>query len=162
MSRSSSTGSSRPRSSPGTPTHGMSSTSASSRPSPGDAAERAAGEARRPVDRRATHAPAGLGDRPRVLGRCCRVSQQRRRPVSDPVDVPTGEALDRLRGRDVVYQREKSAFDHDREFLFKHALLRDVAYEGMFRRHRRTYHRLAASWFEQMAETSRGPTSTPA
>jgi class 3 adenylate cyclase/tetratricopeptide (TPR) repeat protein len=71
------------------------------------------------------------------------------------VEVPTGEALDRLRGRDVVYQREKSAFDHNREFLFKHALLRDVAYEGMLRRHRRTYHRFAARWFEQMAERSR-------
>ena len=73
-------------------------------------------------------------------------------PVAAPGDVPTGEALDRLRGREVVYQREKSAFDHNREFLFKHALLRDVAYEGMLRRHRRTYHRFAARWFEQMAE----------
>ena len=59
-------------------------------------------------------------------------------------DVPTEEALSRLRGRDLVYQREKSAFDHTREFLFKHALLRDVAYEGMLRRHRRNYHLLAA------------------
>ena len=70
------------------------------------------------------------------------------------VDVTTVDALTRLRGRDVVYQREKSAFDHTTEFLFKHALLRDVAYEGMLRRHRRDYHRLAASWFERMAESS--------
>ena len=66
----------------------------------------------------------------------------------------TTDALDRLRGREVVYQREKSAFDRSREFLFKHALLRDVAYEGMLRRHRRNYHRLAARWFEKMAESS--------
>ena len=71
------------------------------------------------------------------------------------VDLPISDALDQLRGREVVYQREKSAFDHNREFLFKHALLRDVAYEGMLRRHRRTYHRFAARWFERMAETSR-------
>ncbi len=69
-------------------------------------------------------------------------------------DVPTDDALGRLRGRDLVYQREKSAFDHTREFLFKHALSRDVAYEGMLRRHRRKYHRLAAAWFERMAESS--------
>ena len=68
--------------------------------------------------------------------------------------MPTDEALDRLRGRDLVYQREKSTFDHTREFLFKHALSRDVAYEGMLRRHRRNYHRLAGSWFERMAESS--------
>ena len=75
-------------------------------------------------------------------------------PRRAQADVPTGDALDQLRGREVVYQREKSAFDHNREFLFKHALLRDVAYEGMLRRHRRTYHRFAARWFEQMAERS--------
>ncbi len=58
-------------------------------------------------------------------------------PSLNDIDVPTDEALDRLRGRDLVYQREKSTFDHTREFLFKHALSRDVAYEGMLRRHRR-------------------------
>jgi class 3 adenylate cyclase/tetratricopeptide (TPR) repeat protein len=65
----------------------------------------------------------------------------------------TERALAELRGRELVYQREKSAFDHNREFLFKHALLRDVAYEGMLRRHRRAYHRLAAGWLEGMAES---------
>ncbi len=70
-------------------------------------------------------------------------------------DRPTGEALDRLREREVVYQREQSAFEHTREFLFKHALLRDVAYDGMLRRHRQTYHGLAARWFEQMVERTR-------
>jgi class 3 adenylate cyclase/tetratricopeptide (TPR) repeat protein len=69
-------------------------------------------------------------------------------------DVPTGEALDRLRHRDLVHRREKSVFERNREFLFKHALLRDVAYEGMLRRHRRNYHRLAAKWFERMVESS--------
>ena len=69
-------------------------------------------------------------------------------------DVPTGDALDLLRRREVVYQREKSAFDNSREFLFKHALLRDVAYEGTLRRHRRIYHQLAARWYERMAELS--------
>ncbi len=117
-------------------------------------AQRAAGPPRRAAARRASGAAAGVGDRSGLLGRRRRVAAARpatRRSTS--VDVPTDDALDRLRGRDLVYQREKSTFDHTREFLFKHALLRDVAYEGMLRRHRRNYHRLAASWFEQMAET---------
>ncbi len=63
----------------------------------------------------------------------------------------TGDALDRLRRREVVYQRAKSAFDHNREFRFKHALLRDVAYEGVLRRTRRQYHGRVARWFEQVA-----------
>ena len=33
-------------------------------------------------------------------------------PSLNQVDVPTDDALARLRGRDLVYQREKSAFDH--------------------------------------------------
>ncbi|MDF2731854.1 MAG: adenylate/guanylate cyclase, partial [Desertimonas sp.] len=70
------------------------------------------------------------------------------------LEVPAGDALDLLRRREVVYQREKSAFDHNREFLFKHALLRDVAYEGTLRRHRRIYHQSAARWYERMAELS--------
>ena len=70
-------------------------------------------------------------------------------------DDATDDALDRLRSREVVFQREQSAFEHTREFLFKHALLRDVAYEGVLRRHRRAYHGLAARWFEEMAARTR-------
>ena len=74
-------------------------------------AQRAAGAPRRAVDRRATGAAAGIGDRSRVLGRRRRVARRRRRPTLTEPEVPTGEALDRLRAREVVYQREKSAFD---------------------------------------------------
>ena len=119
-------------------------------------AERAAGQPRRAVARRAHGAAAGVGDRTDLLGR-----RRRRRCASTSNTAParpTGrpsEALDRLRGREVVYQREQSAFEHTREFLFKHALLRDVAYDGVLRRHRQTYHGLAARWFEQMVERTR-------
>src|SRR4029077_16351287 len=50
---------------------------------------------------------------------------------STPSDRPISDALNRLRGREVVYERELSAFNETREFLFKHALLRDVTYEGV-------------------------------
>ncbi len=50
-----------------------------------------------------------------------------------------------------LLQREVSQFASAREFLFKHALLRDVAYDGVLRAHRERYHRRAADW---LAETS--------
>ena len=77
--------------------------------------------------------------------------------AGDPVpgdDVPIGAVLDQLRDRDLVHQRERSSFDNRREFLFKHALLRDVVYESMLRRHRRHYHELAAEWFADLAARS--------
>jgi tetratricopeptide (TPR) repeat protein len=71
-----------------------------------------------------------------------------REPDPDPVR----GALERLRGRELVQQRAVSAFDSAQEFLFKHALLRDVAYEGMLRSHRRGYHALAAGWLTTVTE----------
>jgi len=57
-----------------------------------------------------------------------------------------GPVLDGLRDRDVVLQREASRFSESREFVFKHALLRDVAYDAVLRRQRERYHRAAAAW----------------
>jgi class 3 adenylate cyclase/tetratricopeptide (TPR) repeat protein len=59
------------------------------------------------------------------------------------------EVLDGLRGRDVVQQREASRFTGAREFVFKHALLRDVAYDAVLRRQRERYHAAAAAWMEE-------------
>ena len=59
--------------------------------------------------------------------------------------------LEILRRREVVLQREVSQFASAHEFLFKHALLRDVAYDGVLRTHRERYHQRAATW---LAETS--------
>ena len=61
---------------------------------------------------------------------------------SAQVTAPFDDLLD----RDLVFERELSAFDSAREFLFKHALLRDVAYESVLRAHRREYHRRTARW----------------
>jgi tetratricopeptide (TPR) repeat protein len=68
---------------------------------------------------------------------------------------PTCEALDHMRAREVVYERPHSTFDDTREFSFKHALLRDVAYDSVLKAHRRMYHGLVASWLEQAAERTR-------
>ncbi len=67
-----------------------------------------------------------------------------------PEGNPDGN-LENLRRRELLLQREVSRFASAREFLFKHALLRDVAYDGVLRAHRERYHRRAADW---LAETS--------
>ena len=48
--------------------------------------------------------------------------------------------------RELVYPREETAFEGTREYVFKHALLRDVTYESVLLRRRRDYHRRAAEW----------------
>ncbi len=54
--------------------------------------------------------------------------------------------LPALGQRELVYPREETAFEGTREYVFKHALLRDVTYESVLRRLRRDYHRRAAEW----------------
>jgi tetratricopeptide (TPR) repeat protein len=62
----------------------------------------------------------------------------------DPVSVASiWPALGR---RELVYPREETAFEGTREFVFKHALLRDVTYESVLLRRRRAYHLRAAEW----------------
>jgi hypothetical protein len=55
-------------------------------------------------------------------------------------------ALAALRAREMVFQRETSAFAGAQEYIFKHALLREVAYESLLKRLRRIYHGLVADW----------------
>lgn len=54
--------------------------------------------------------------------------------------------LSALQAREMVFQREFTSFPETDEFVFKHALLRDVAYESVLRRLRRGYHGLVADW----------------
>lgn len=51
-----------------------------------------------------------------------------------------------LRRRELIYGREGSAFEGTSEYIFKHALVRDVTYESVLKRLRRDYHRRAADW----------------
>jgi ABC-type oligopeptide transport system substrate-binding subunit len=63
---------------------------------------------------------------------------------ADPNDIP--DTLSALRGREMVFRRETSAFAGAREYIFKHALLRQVTYESVLKRLRQTYHGLVADW----------------
>jgi hypothetical protein len=68
--------------------------------------------------------------------------------ISGATNDETGIAatLASLQRKELVFQRDTSTFAGCREYLFKHALLRDVAYESLLRRQRRSYHGAVADW----------------
>lgn len=67
-----------------------------------------------------------------------------------------GALLDSLRAKEMVFRRESSAFMGTDEYIFKHALLRDVAYESVLRRLRPEYHRKIADWLAETASERMG------
>jgi len=54
-----------------------------------------------------------------------------------------------LREREMVFQRETSAFAGAGEYIFKHNLLRETTYAGVLKRLRQVYHGLVADWLIQ-------------
>ncbi|HEU4831619.1 MAG TPA: adenylate/guanylate cyclase domain-containing protein [Actinomycetota bacterium] len=61
--------------------------------------------------------------------------------------------LDRLEERDLVLSRLSSSIAGEPEFIFKHILTREVAYESLPRRERAGAHAAVASWIEETAGT---------
>jgi ABC-type oligopeptide transport system substrate-binding subunit len=51
----------------------------------------------------------------------------------------------------LIFRRERSTFAETEEYIFKHALLRDVTYETVLLKLRRVYHRQVAAWLEAAA-----------
>jgi predicted ATPase/class 3 adenylate cyclase len=56
------------------------------------------------------------------------------------------EALAGLRHKQLIFQRESSAFAGTTEYTFKHELLRNVTYESVLKKFRRDYHARLATW----------------
>jgi class 3 adenylate cyclase/tetratricopeptide (TPR) repeat protein len=56
--------------------------------------------------------------------------------------------LEDVRERELIFRREFSAFEGTDEYIFKHALLRDVAYETVLLKLRRVCHAQVAQWLE--------------
>jgi class 3 adenylate cyclase/tetratricopeptide (TPR) repeat protein len=59
-----------------------------------------------------------------------------------------------LTTRELIFRRQETAFKGTVEFIFKHALLRDVIYESVLLRARRGYHRQVADWLAEAAQQS--------
>jgi tetratricopeptide (TPR) repeat protein len=59
---------------------------------------------------------------------------------------PPGEMLSQLWKKELIFRREESAFADTQEYIFKHAILRDVTYESVLKRLRRSYHAKVAEW----------------
>ncbi len=54
-----------------------------------------------------------------------------------------------LGNKEMIFHRPESTFVGAREYIFKHAILREVAYESILKRTRRIYHALVAEWLIQ-------------
>ena len=60
-------------------------------------------------------------------------------------------ALSALRTKELVFPHQPSTFETAQEFIFKHAILREVTYERVLKAKRRLYHRMAADWLIQQS-----------
>jgi class 3 adenylate cyclase/tetratricopeptide (TPR) repeat protein len=63
----------------------------------------------------------------------------------------TEQALEATSRRELVFRRARSSFHGTAEYIFKHALLRDVAYETVLLRERQALHARAGAWLEAVA-----------
>lgn len=66
--------------------------------------------------------------------------------LSEYEDANLPESLQVLCNKELVFNRTQSSFAGAREYLFKHALLRDVTYEQVLKTQRRIYHHQSALW----------------
>ena len=60
-------------------------------------------------------------------------------------------ALSALRNKELVFSHQPSTFARAQEFVFKHAILREVTYERVLKAKRKLYHRTAADWLIQQS-----------
>ncbi len=58
----------------------------------------------------------------------------------------TRDLLDELRKREMILRREESSFAGTIEYVFRHAILREVTYQTVVPRQRRSLHKLAGEW----------------
>lgn len=66
------------------------------------------------------------------------------------------ESLAILRSKELIFSSPDSTFTGTQEYAFKHAMLRDVAYETVLKRHRQQYHALVAEWLSKASGERRG------
>ena len=74
------------------------------------------------------------------------LSQQSAGITADEVQ----DMLANLRDREMILQREESGFAGTVEYVFRHAILRDVTYDTLIPRQRRALHKLVADWLMEI------------
>jgi tetratricopeptide (TPR) repeat protein len=77
------------------------------------------------------------------------IAHLNRRSTGGLAEEMVSDGLAALREREMVYRRDLSAFAGAAEHIFKHTLLREVAYETVLKRARRAYHALVAEWITE-------------
>jgi class 3 adenylate cyclase len=80
-----------------------------------------------------------------VVGRVFWAGAVARLAAADDID----SVLETLRRRELVVERLGSSIAGDDEYIFKHVLIRDVAYESLPRKERARLHVDSASWIEE-------------
>lgn len=65
---------------------------------------------------------------------------------------PSEEVMRKLVAQDVLVEQSSSRFQGTKEYVFKHALVRDVAYSSLSEQHRRSLHAAAGHWLAKMGE----------
>lgn len=71
--------------------------------------------------------------------------------TDDSTPAQVGAILEKLRAREFIYQRETSTFAGAREYVIRHAILRDVIYDSLLKRQQRLYHAATAEWLLDMS-----------
>jgi predicted ATPase/class 3 adenylate cyclase len=66
---------------------------------------------------------------------------------------PPVRELAELAQRELIYARDTPAFAQTHEYIFQHALLRDVVYDTVLKRTRQTYHARIAAWLIEATRT---------
>jgi tetratricopeptide (TPR) repeat protein len=84
-----------------------------------------------------------------VVGRTFWLGAVRSLLEPDPGAVELDEVLWRMEDRGLVHARIGSTILGEREYMFRHILTRDVAYDGLPRRDRVRAHRRIAEWIER-------------
>jgi len=74
------------------------------------------------------------------------LSEGETHPVLAPEEVTA--LLDAASARELVFPMKFSSFEDAKEYIFKHAILRDVTYETVLLRVRKVYHAQVARWLE--------------
>lgn len=95
-----------------------------------------------------------------VIGRIFWDSAVSELPGSDHEDASDHDEISRLlesvRKRELVFPMQFSSFADAREYIFKHAILRDVTYETVLLKMRRACHSQVARWLEKNMKERRG------